>query len=365
MTKKKITVLSICLVLGIILCAAILFLGNNTAEPTTESTVGETQFAIENKSPDMYTWEEYQALSLEDQDAFYQWFGSVDAFEAWMKAVNPDETTVNIGTWNEPGKQPNEYTWEEYQALSAEKRDAFIQWFDSTDAFEAWRQAVRPNDNTVFDKTWDKSGRQPNEYTWEEYQALKSEDQEAFYQWFGSVYAFEAWMDAAKPDESTSYGLIWNKSGKQPNEYTWEEYEALSPEDQEAFYQWFGSVGSFEAWMEAAKPDESASSTFVWNKSGKQPNEYTWEEYQALSSEDQEAFYQWFGSVDAFEAWMESVKPDESTSSCLIWNKPGKQPNEYTWEEYQALSPEDQDAFYQWFSSMDAFEAWMSVALQE
>ena len=54
------------------------------------------------------------------------------------------------------------------------------------------------------------------------------------------------------PAESTEPALEWDKE-KNPDQYTWEEYQMLSPEEQDAFFQWFGSVDAFEAWMEAAK----------------------------------------------------------------------------------------------------------------
>ena len=253
----------------------------------------------------------------------------------------------------------NTYSWEEYQALSLEDQDAYFQTFDSVESFEAWMEAVKPTESAMLDLVWDKPEKNPDAYTWEEYQMLDAREKDAFYRWFASEKAFEEWLESVKPAESTEPTVKWDKSGKDPDAYTWEEYQALSPKEQDAFYQWFGSVDAFEVWMEAVKPAETTEPVAKWNKSGKNPDAYTWEEYQALSPKEQDAFYQWFGSVDAFEAWMKAAKPTQNTETAIKWDKPGKNPDAYTWEEYQTLSPAEQDAFFMWFESVDAFEAWM------
>lgn len=315
----------------------------------------------EGKYPDAYTWEEYQKLSLEEQEAFFLWFDSASAFEAWMESVKPIEEVPVISAWNKEGKLPNEYTWEEYQALAPEEQESFFLWFETAEAFELWKNAVYPAEPVVPVLQWDNSGKLPSEFTWEEYQDLKPEEQEAFYRWFGSVAAFEAWMDKVNPKETVPTITAWNKSGKKPNEYTWEEYEALTGEEQEMFYWWFGSSAAFETWKNSVR-DMEASAEMNWNKSGKKPDEYTWKEYQALTAEEQDAFFQWFESMEAFEVWMNSAKKEDIALTDTTWNKPGKKPDEYTWEEYKMLSPEDQDLFYKWFGSTAAFEAWMERA---
>ena len=314
------------------------------------------------KDNEHITWEYYQTMTYEEQDKFQEQFDSKEAFENWMVSAKPDESIPDNFVWDKPGKQPDAYTWEEYQALSAFEQEAFYHWFSSADAFEAWMNQVRPEGTISTVPEWKPAEKKPNEYTWEEYQKLSPEEKESFFLWFESVEAFEAWMHAVKPEEEET-SPVWNKPGKKPNEYTWEEYLALTYEEQGAFFQWFESEKAFEAWMDSVKPKEDNADN-SWNKPGKLPNEYTWEEYLALTPEEQDAFFQWFESVETFEAWMESVKPKEETSS-ESWNKPGKLPNEYTWEEYLALTPQEQDLFFQWFESVEAFEAWMYAAKGE
>lgn len=261
-------------------------------------------------------------------------------------------------------KAPDSYTWEEYQAMSNEEKDELYHRFDSMEDFEAWKESVAPQE--VFPEyRWDEHGKQPDAYTWEEYQALSSEKQEAFYQWFESKSDFECWMEKAKDKEGAPTFPVWNKPGKQPDEYTWEEYQSLSYEEQDAFFLWFHSREDFEMWMNAAKPVPIAPTAPIWNLPGKTPIEYTWSEYQDLSPQDQDAFYHWFDSQKRFEAWMNKAKSDVSETVSTKWDKPGKQPDEYTWTEYQALSPEEQELFYQWFASKDAFEEWLNQADKE
>lgn len=260
-------------------------------------------------------------------------------------------------------KEPSSYTWEEYQAMDPEQKDELYERFDSAEDFEAWMESVQPKETEpVF--VWDEPGKTPDAYTYEEYQALTAEKKEAFYQWFGSLEEFESWLNKAKGEVPTTQPPTWDEQEKRPNEYTWAEYQTMTPEEQDAFYLWFDSKEAFEAWMNAAQPAEVDPEKPTWDLSGKTPDAYTWEEYQALSPEQQDAFYLWFGSLEAFEVWMENAKPDEERQP-EIWDKPGKQPNEYTWEEYQSLTPEEQDLFFLWFDSIDAFEAWMNQAQGE
>ena len=114
------------------------------------------------------------------------------------------------------------------------------------------------------------------------------------------------------------------------------------------------------------KPEENKPDRMPWEEGGKKPNKYTWEEYQDLNTAEQDAFSRQFPSIDEFEIWLESVKPQETETQTpvLKWDKPGKLPKDYTWKEYQALSQEDQDRFYLWFGSLEAFEAWMNAVAE-
>ena len=98
-----------------------------------------------------------------------------------------------------------------------------------------------------------------------------------------------------------------------------------------------------------------------WEQTGaKKPEEYTWEEFLDLDPELQIAFQNAFGSADAFEEWMNRVMPTEPEQAAYPWDQPGaKQPKDYTWEEFLALSPELQIIFQNSFGSVDALEEWL------
>lgn len=360
MTKvsKKVLWILVALVLLCVVIAVITATANKNEE-------AETQTTEENGMISVSTWEEYLALSLEEQDTFYLQFSSREDFELWMQQVKPSEMTEPLLKWDEAGKNPNEYTWEEYSLLTAEAKEAFYQWFDSRDAFEEWMKRVSDTEDQENTVSWDKVEKQPSEYTWAEYQALSPEEQEKFYQWFASVEAFESWLEREKPAATEETIPEWNKAGKLPDEYTWEEYQLLSNEEKDAFYNWFEAAWAFENWKLRAEAiaNEDVKPVPQWNRPGKLPKDYTWEEYQQLSNEEKDAFFNWFGSVWAFEIWMEQVNPTETTAPSQEWNKAGKLPNAYTWEEYQQLTPEEQDAFFRWFGSVELFEAWMAAAM--
>ena len=110
--------------------------------------------------------------------------------------------------------------------------------------------------------------------------------------------------DGATTDEQMV--LPWEKGGKQPAQYTYEEFEALSPVLQEAFVESFESADDFREWEKNSgyvDPDASVKTELPWEKGGKKPEDYTIEEFNDLSGPQQEAFVESFGSADAFEKW--------------------------------------------------------------
>lgn len=141
---------------------------------------------------------------------------------------------------------------------------------------------------------------------------------------------------------------------------SWEEFEALTSEEKEAFYESFDSADAFEKWMDEAQGKNTEPNP--WEIDGaKKPSEYTWEEFQALTTAQQEAFFESFESTEAFEKWMDIAQEKDKEPN--PWEVSGaKQPEEYTWEEFEALTPEQQEAFFESFESAEAFEEWMNRA---
>ena len=66
------------------------------------------------------------------------------------------------------------------------------------------------------------------------------------------------------------------------------------------------------------------------------PKDYTWAEYAALTNKQKAAFADYLGA-SGFQDWLNRVQGQKET--VYPWEKPGaKQPEDYTWEEYSALT---------------------------
>ena len=291
----------ICLLAGTVLMSCTLFWGcggNREQTPTNPVTLPT---AATVKQPSEYTWEEYLAMTEEEKLEFQQKFGSREIFEAWMEAVRWEDTDPEqlVLPWENGGKQPDQYTWEEFVALDAGLQIAFqnaLGW----ENFEIWMEQAQ---SLHGQSPWDENGsKQPGEYTWEEFEELSADHQIAFQNALGES-GFQAWMEQA---QGRAEDCPWEKPGsKQPGEYTWEEFEALSAEHQIAFQNALGA-DNFVAWMEQARNQQGEH---PWDKPGsKQPEEYTWAEFEALRGDDQIAFQNAMG-MDAFIEWMERVNP--------------------------------------------------------
>ncbi len=117
--------------------------------------------------------------------------------------------------------------------------------------------------------------------------------------------------DSSEDDSDKYKPLPWENWGKLPDEYTLEEYEMLSDEQKQAFAEWFDSVEKFEEWWNKVHSSDSDNDIVIknpWEELGaKQPWEYTWAEFKALSAEQQEMFFDWFASAEDFQIWMDSV----------------------------------------------------------
>jgi len=336
-----------------------------------------------SKQPKDYTWAEYAALSIQLQMAFQRSFGNDAAFESWMNQAQA--AVIPKNPWEEEGaKQPWNYTWAEFEALTTMQQLAFQETFESSEAFLNWMNSVGGNaseesdDNNVQSFPWNEPGaKQPIQYTWAEFEGLTGVQQVAFQNTFVSSEAFEAWMTAAQGNSGNTGDVSqlnpWEIAGsKQPSQYTWEEFETLNAEQKENFYDWFGSTEAFETWMTAAQKNSGntgdVSQLNPWEiPGGKQPSQYTWEEFEALNAEQKENFYDWFGSTEAFETWMTVAQGNSGNpgdvSQLNPWDIPGgKQPSQYTWEEFEALNAEQKENFYDWFGSTEAFETWMTAA---
>ena len=138
MKKRNKNLYVLLIVLSLLLCAVICFL----VQLERAVAKGNVHTGEMDQNSETYSWEEYQSLSLEEQDDYFKKFDSVESFEAWMESVKPAEATEPVVKWDKPGKDPDEYTWTEYQTLTPQEQDAFFLWFGSVEAFEEWMDAV-------------------------------------------------------------------------------------------------------------------------------------------------------------------------------------------------------------------------------
>lgn len=152
----------------------------------------------------------------------------------------------------------------------------------------------------------------------------------------------------------------WENGGKAINEYTWAEFEALSPGQQEMFFDAFVSIDAFESWRRVASASTGSGTVEPWRNGGKAVSEYTWAEFEALSPELQELFFDAFGSINAFETWRKTASTVTENLIVEPWKNGGKSIYEYTWAEFEALSPELQELFFDAFGSVEAFSSWMN-----
>lgn len=316
------------------------------------------------KQPSQYTWAEYEALSVAHKEAFIASFGSTAAFNYWKEKAQEAENAKKL-PWEIAGaKQPAQYTWAEFEALSAAYKEAFIATFGGGDAFDIWMkkaQAMQGNDKFP----WEAGGaKQPSQYTWAEFEALPESIQAAFIATFGNIEAFDMWKKNAQAMQDREK-LPWELPGaKQPSQYTYAEFSALTGEQQLAFQNSFGSAAVFEAWLQNAQGGGGTIGKMPWELPGaKQPAQYTYAEYMALSGEVQMAFQNSFGSTDAFNAWLQQAQSGGTAGGKLPWEVPGsKPPSQYTYAEFEALTGEQQLAFQNSFDSFEVFEAWLKNA---
>ena len=165
-----------------------------------------------------------------------------------------------------------------------------------------------PEGDTVVVPTFS-SGieKEPEEYRMEDFLALSEAEKEAFSNYLNaSGIGFEQWYAAAKAEAEK---MPWNEAGaKLPDSYTIEEYRKLSDTQKEAFSQYLNEVGTgFDQWYAAAVEAETAC---PWDEVGaKQPNEYTMEEFEALTEAQKELFSLWLNENGySFQSWFQDAE---------------------------------------------------------
>lgn len=134
----------------------------------------------------------------------------------------------------------------------------------------------------------------------------------------------------------------------------------MNDDERQTFIDWLGGYAAYNEWIEEMQSQESPSgeSTPPWEKGGKQPEDYTLEEYLMLSDDPQHAFRETFESEKAFNEWMNSntETPDIEGDDLFA----GMDLEDFTLEDYAALDIVEAAAFRDKYSDSEAeFEAWL------
>ncbi len=160
--------------------------------------------------------------------------------------------------------------------------------------------------------------------------------------------------DEQDADSDINIELSWENGGKAPEEYTWEEFNALTGPQQIKFQNSFEEFKDFEDWMAEAQAEDDVD--LPWVKEGRSPSDYTWDEFIALEGAHQIQFQNSFESTDKFEEWMNEAQEEVID---IPWENGGKAPEEYSWEEFNKLTGPQQIKFQNSFEKYEDFEKWM------
>ena len=80
---------------------------DNTTDNTTDSTTAATEPELSGPEPGSITYEEYMALPVEEQQAYYYRFESPDVFFQWLDAAKKEYESENTPTTTPSGENEN------------------------------------------------------------------------------------------------------------------------------------------------------------------------------------------------------------------------------------------------------------------
>lgn len=164
--------------------------GNNS-KPEKPNDKDETE---NEQFPDV-TWEDFMAMDEWDQQEFMNSFESIEAFERWLEKHQDTPIIDEDMPWEDGGKQPEDYTLEEYLELNDDQKIAFRLTFESEEDFEDW--LIRNMEEPDLDEDDLFAGMELEDFTLEDYIQLDSVDATAFRdKYFNSDEEFLDWMDS-------------------------------------------------------------------------------------------------------------------------------------------------------------------------
>ncbi len=254
---------------------------------------------------------------------------------------------------NTSDRQLSEYSREDYQSLSTEQKKEFAAQLLADGSFAEWFSTNYWGEHSEY--PWEIAGAKlPDAYNREEYEQLTDAEQEAFCEWLSVANLFDAWYDLKMNLDGEA--CPWETDGaKTPDAYSMEEFERLSDSQKEQFCQWLSSRGMFDDWYDANAVSSLESCPWLAEGS-KTPDQYSAEEYDELTELQKEAFYLWLNEHELFDSWYENAFLETQTYPWEIYG--AKRPNDYSWSEYQSLSPDAQEAFCRWLNENNLYDSW-------
>lgn len=231
----------------------------------------------------VYSWEVYQAMSMEDKGAFIENFDTPEVFDEWAYLACLFSASID-----EEDRALLKHTWAEFESMTNEQQDEFCETLGDY-VFETWMNIAQRKPALVPLYIID-----PLRCAWVDFEQLEMSQKEAFFECFEKAEDFEAWMQKAQEIPQLPLALVEDYQN-----CTWAEFSVLSLAQQEAFFDLFEESTDFEQWMGAAQQKM---------KKVKPNTDLTWEELEAMDIAEKEAFFESFESAEAFEAWMEQAK---------------------------------------------------------
>ena len=155
---------------------------------------------------------------------------------------------------------------------------------------------------------WENGGKTPSKYTYEEFESLTGAQQMAFQKYLGDN--FDAWLQQAQggivEDNTEDIDLPWENGGKTPSKYTYEEFESLTGAQQMAFQK----AIDFDAWLESVQSGDIDDNEMPWEApNAKRPEDYTWDDFLKLTPGQSIDFQGAFEETDGFEKWLVENSP--------------------------------------------------------
>ncbi|MBR6658236.1 MAG: hypothetical protein IKL18_08725 [Oscillospiraceae bacterium] len=206
-------------------------------------------------------------------------------------------------------KGAKEYTREEYEALSPEEKLIFPDYFDDMEQYEEWYENnIGMGSNSDLEvPEMDLKDKDPQDFTLEDYNNLTPEEKAVFPDCFESMEDYTDWYNNVMSEQESEVPGI-NLSEKEPKDFTLEDYNRLSPEEKAVFPDFFDSMDEYKKWYnKVVKGEKTLEEVPSIDTNGKDSKDYTLEDYDKLTPAEKAVFPDCFESMEEYNEWYERV----------------------------------------------------------